>query len=71
AIPATAAAEGERIVLGERRLFHYRREALLGQKAQLAERIAQLLNEIAGLEEQRTAKTAEAELIRKELVGVT
>jgi HlyD family secretion protein len=59
-----------RIVDGERRLFVFRREALLGQKSQLKERIGQLRDEIRGLTEQSEAKAQEAAIIEREYQGV-
>ena len=46
----------ERLMAGERTLFELRRTAREGQKAQLAERAAQLMEEIEGLTSQITAK---------------
>ena len=54
----------------ERRLFDNRREARLGQKSQLKERIAQLQEQIAGTDLQAGAKADEIRLIQDELVGV-
>ncbi|HET9716232.1 MAG TPA: HlyD family type I secretion periplasmic adaptor subunit [Pseudolabrys sp.] len=54
----------------ERRLFELRRTARLGQKAQLAQRITQLQDEIRGLTAQQEAKAREISLIGKELDGV-
>jgi HlyD family secretion protein len=59
-----------RIAEGERALFKYRLQALHGQKAQLAERMEQLRNEVGGLEEQLRSRTTESELIGRELGGV-
>lgn len=58
------------IVEGERNLFGLRREALIGQKTQLQERISQLHEEIKGLTEQAEAKTEEIRLVQVELNGV-
>jgi HlyD family secretion protein len=60
----------DHIVTGERKLFTLRREALLGQKAQLHERVAQLNDEIKGLTEQTEAKGEEIRLVQEELGGV-
>ncbi len=60
----------EAIVSGERRFFQLRREASDGQKRQLREQIEQLKEEIAGMQDQLTAKKQESELVTKELVGV-
>ena len=64
-----AEPEVQRLIAGERRLFDLRRTARDGQKAQLAERIAQLRQEIEGLEGQIVAKGRESELIGNELEG--
>ena len=55
------------IIAGERTLFESRRNARNGQKAQLKERIAQLREEINGLEAQGKAKAKEFDLIGREL----
>ena len=60
-----------RAMTGEVKLFISRKTARQGQHAQLRERIAQLQEEIRGLLAQQSAKTTEARLIAKELVGVT
>lgn len=60
----------EHIMTGERKLFALRHEALLGQKAQLNERVAQLNDEINGLTEQVEAKGEEMRLLQQELGGV-
>ena len=62
--------EVARTMEGERNLFHLRRSARAGQKAQLKERIAQLREEIQGLTGQVAAKKREIELIGQELAGV-
>jgi HlyD family secretion protein len=54
----------------ERKLFELRRNARLGQKAQLRQRITQLQDEISGLNAQQEAKAREISLIGKELEGV-
>jgi HlyD family secretion protein len=54
----------------ERKLFELRRNARLGQKAQLKQRITQLQDEISGLNAQQEAKAREIGLIGKELDGV-
>ena len=54
----------------EMRLLSARNEAARSQKLQLRERIDQTREEIAGLEAQIAAKTAEAEIIRPELEGI-
>ncbi len=58
------------IVQGERRLFELRAAARDGQKAQLAQRIGQLGDEIRGLTEQAAAKGREIGFVQQELVGV-
>ncbi len=55
---------------GETRLFATRRSGREGQKAQLAQRILQIREEIAGLTEQAAAKAREIALIGEELTGV-
>ena len=62
--------EVARLITGEAKLFELRRSSREGQKAQLAERIAQLNEEIEGVISQITAKEREIELINEELVGV-
>jgi HlyD family secretion protein len=58
------------IVAGERRFFQLRREASDGQKRQFNEQIAQLKEEIAGMEQQLEARKQESVLIATELTGV-
>ena len=58
------------IMAGERALFESRKSARAGQKAQLHERIAQLRQEIEGLDGQQRAKAEEIKLIGKELEGL-
>jgi membrane fusion protein, type I secretion system len=58
------------IMQGERKLFELRRSARSGQKAQLRQRSAQLLEEIVGLTAQQQAKVREISLITRELEGV-
>lgn len=57
------------LVAAERRLFESRRDARMGQKAQLSERIAQLRQEADGLAAQQWAKGNEINLVSKELEG--
>ena len=64
-VPGVAAA-----MAGERGLFEARRTAIGGQKAQLTEKLAQLRNQIRGLEAQIASKQAQSVLIKKELGGV-
>lgn len=59
-----------RMMAGERSLFDFRRSAREGQKSQLRERIAQLGEEIAGLEQQRVAKNREIDIMKTELKSV-
>ncbi len=54
----------------EQKLFELRRTERAGQKAQLGQRVAQLEQEIAGIEAQQTAKGQEIDLIGRELAGV-
>jgi HlyD family secretion protein len=55
---------------GEQRLFETRRSARRGQKAQLAERVSQLREQIAGFDAQVEAKKSEINWVRQELEGV-
>jgi len=64
-VPSVAVA-----MAGERSLFGARRIAIDGEKAQLTEQLAQLTNEIRGLEAQLTSNRGQAALIKKELEGV-
>ena len=54
----------------EQLLFENRREARLGQKSQLKERISQLQEQISGTNLQASAKADEIKLIQDELAGV-
>jgi HlyD family secretion protein len=54
----------------ERKLFDLRRQARVGQKDQLKERITQLQEQITGLTAQEDAKNKETDLINQELQGV-
>lgn len=58
------------IMAGERRFFELRHEASEGQKRQLNEQIAQLRDEIGGLNEQLASKTQESGYLSKEQNGV-
>ena len=58
------------LLQSEERLFENRREARLGQKSQLQERISQLQEQISGTNLQASAKADEIKLIQEELVGV-
>lgn len=62
--------EVKTLIANEVKQFDLRSSGRTGQKAQLKERIAQLNEEIGGLEAQEKAKSREIELIQKELVGV-
>jgi len=66
----TGDADVQEALASERKLFELRRTARLGQKQQLRQRIAQLQEEIRGLEAQQAAKTKETELIEQELGGM-
>lgn len=57
------------LMSSERRLFMDRRSSRDGQKAQLAEQVDQLREQITGLEVQRQANDDEMTLIAKELEG--
>ncbi|WP_137043295.1 HlyD family type I secretion periplasmic adaptor subunit [Pseudolabrys sp. FHR47] len=54
----------------EQKLFELRRTERTGQKAQLSQRVAQLEQEIGGIEAQQAAKAQELDLIARELAGV-
>ena len=58
------------ILDGERRLFDLRRNARVGQKEQLRQRVDQLREEMTGLKAQRTSKEKEMQLINREKDGV-
>jgi HlyD family secretion protein len=58
------------VMASESKLFEVRTTGRIGQKAQLHERVAQLHEEIGGLEAQERAKDQEIALVEKELVGV-
>jgi HlyD family secretion protein len=58
------------VMASETRLFEFRVNGRVGQKAQLRERITQLNEEISGLEAQEAAKDKEIALVQQELVGV-
>ena len=59
-----------KMVASESTLFESRRTARAGQEAQLRERIAQLKEEIAGVNSQQAAKTQELNLVSQELAGL-
>jgi HlyD family secretion protein len=58
-------------VAGEEKLFHSRRTARDGQRAQLRERVVQTQEEITGLMAQQQAKESEIKFIDEELIGVS
>ena len=58
------------ILASEKRLFELRKNARLGEKAQLNQRIEQLKDEIGGLNSQLASKEQEIVLIDRELVGI-
>ena len=58
------------ILAGERRLFESRRGGRAGQQAQLRQRIAQMNEEIVGIQAQLVAKGQEIIFVARELVGV-
>ena len=60
----------EKVLGGEKKHFELRREARNGQKQQLQERAAQLVEQIGGLNTQISAKDTEIELVIKELGGI-
>lgn len=72
--PELAARGGEpdiaALVASEQNQFTARRAARAGRQAQLARRIAQLEDEIAGLRAQQAARDRQAVLIAEELAGV-
>ncbi len=63
-------SEAAHIIEGERKLFELRRTARSGQKAQLRQQSAQLLEEIIGLNAQQRSKVREIAVINRELDGV-
>jgi HlyD family secretion protein len=63
-------SEAARAIAAERSLFHLRRLARNGQKAQLKERSSQLQDEISGYSGQLEAKQKEVNFVYKELEGV-
>ena len=58
------------LVAAEKRVYASRQDARAGQKSQLTERVAQLLEQIDGLSQQASAKAEEIRLIQEELQGV-
>jgi membrane fusion protein, type I secretion system len=55
---------------GERKLFELRRNARIGQKEQLRQRIVQLKEEIRGFQAQKESKEKQTALINREAAGV-
>lgn len=66
----TGDADADAVMQSEKRLFELRRHTRIGQKSLLAERAAQIGQEVDGLARQLSAKEKESELIFKELDGV-
>jgi len=64
------ASDAALAIAGEQRQLKFRRDAREGQKAQLAQRIAQLKDEISGYAGQIETKGNEVALIKRELEGV-
>jgi HlyD family secretion protein len=62
--------ETNAVMASETKLFEVRLNGRTGQKAQLRERVAQLVQEVMGLSAQENAKKGEIELVQRELVGV-
>ena len=58
------------ILDGERKLFDLRRNARIGQKAQLNQRIDQLKEQIRGFQAQKDSKEKQIQLINREAAGV-
>jgi HlyD family secretion protein len=58
------------IVDGERKLFDLRRNARVGQKEQLRQRVEQLNEEVRGLKAQKDSKEKEIKLVLREKEGV-
>jgi len=58
------------IVSGEKRFFQLRRDSNDGQKRQLKEQVAQLGEQINGMQDQLVAKKEQADLVANELTGV-
>jgi HlyD family secretion protein len=56
---------------GEERLFQSRRAGREGQRAQLSERVAEVGEEVTGLDAQQQSKENEIKYIAEELAGVT
>jgi HlyD family secretion protein len=69
-IAALSDPAAQSIVSGERRFFQLRRDSSDGQKRQLKEQIAQLGEQINGMQQQLIAKKQQADLVANELTGV-
>jgi HlyD family secretion protein/epimerase transport system membrane fusion protein len=67
---ADAAATTPQILAGQQRVFDTRRNALMGEKALNANRLAQSRQRLEGLERQRRLKQAELALLRDELANL-
>lgn len=65
-----SASDAALAIAGEQRQLKFRRDAREGQKAQLAQRIGQLKDEISGYTGQIETKGNEVALIKRELEGV-
>jgi HlyD family secretion protein len=64
------AGEGEQLLTSEKTLFNARAESRRSQRELLRTRIAQLNDEIAGMESQIKSKQAQSDLFAQELEGV-
>jgi HlyD family secretion protein len=62
--------DAAKAIAGERNFFHLRSQAMASKRSQLEQRIAQLQEEIKGLEGQTQSKKDELDLIDRELAGV-
>lgn len=67
---AETSEDVRRILDGEGRIFHTRRDSLAGEVSILENRIRQSETQIAGLQIQADAKAQQAELMLKELSGI-
>ena len=59
-----------KVTLGQRKLFDARRAAISGKKQQLNQQIAQMGEQIDGLDAQKVSKDSQLKLIADELVGL-
>lgn len=62
--------EIQHIMTGETKLFELRREARVGKKSQLLQKVDQIEQQIAGYQAQAEAKANEIRLVSRELEGV-